>query len=694
MRPRDAATAEAVFTALCDAGARLLSEVLSLAGSPEQAFLEATPHLGAHGSGAARAELLARGGILARAPWRDGARRVLSLADALTDPDDPRFVGWPWPGQNPTLEVADLAITLLHAPADQVPELHHLPRWLEEAADVGHRYENNWQLAPIFAQVALRRLGRQVDRALLSARLGRLGQRHVDGIYLDSPDAFDLYPFWAWHYYLHHLSIHLGDEAPPLPDADITLAVLDCLVSREGAILPVGRSIAYQEAALFPCIAIARTHPAPHTRAEARRLYWVFWRSRLHTDWGSADWREIFAARAPRHCADWFYGTTHSCLWALRGVDPGLLAALAAGSGAEPTRSRGRIAVLPSVGVFTRSPVASACALRLRPERFTRVRPAAVYDASVVAASLDHSLRLSVVEPVLSCRRESATLVSLEDATGRTTGVLVPTGRSVWLALHPSTRPIRVRIEGARLSVAAGLDAGLRLDADGLLSVPPDTGLLLCVRLDGAPCVLGAVESSPAAAPRECPLPVIRSLQDAQGYFDRLYACHGDPWAHANVRRWLGNFALSDLILRDAELRDAAYFDLGCGLGDTVALLRDRGVAARGGDVAPQAVKAAAARWQGHARAFAEIHDPGDLQGLDPGTVLLLKDVDYYLSASDVERLLSVVRKARLRVLVVRTGRSIAASSPAEAMLRARLRRRRRLPAGPGRQLCITEYAA
>jgi SAM-dependent methyltransferase len=209
-------------------------------------------------------------------------------------------------------------------------------------------------------------------------------------------------------------------------------------------------------------------------------------------------------------------------------------------------------------------------------------------------------------------------------------------------------------------------------ERDGVLALPPKTGFLLCMRFDGSPWVL---ETATRLVSSELSKLTLRSMPNVAEYFNDLYARHEDPWSYANVRRWLGNFAIADLILKDDVLRHASFLDIGCGRGDTVALLRDLGIRARGIDLSIGAINAGRRRWPEHADVLAQGR-PEALTDIDPNSVLLLKDVDYYMAAEEAARLLAVVLGARLRVLVVRTGRSALMTSPAEDVLGKQLRMR------------------
>ena len=96
--------------------------------------------------------MLARISYLAVGPF--GLRRfgptLLRIADELTDPEDPRFIGWPIPDRNPSLEAADISILVLEQ-RKIVRTYAHLKKWLGAAAAASHQYRNNWGFSPVLA---------------------------------------------------------------------------------------------------------------------------------------------------------------------------------------------------------------------------------------------------------------------------------------------------------------------------------------------------------------------------------------------------------------------------------------------------------------------------------------------------------------------------------------------------------------
>lgn len=667
-QPKPAQSAE-ILAHLTASGSRFLSELLSLAASSQQEFIRATRHLGVHGVGAARAELLARGSILAREAWSKDytpMRLAVSLVDTLTNPIDPRFLGWPLPDRNPSLEAADIAITLLEGMAYIQEPLSYLPKWLEVAAHADHVYGNNWQFAPILAQLVLQKLGRQTDKALLRHRCEQLCANARDGLYFDSAGTFDYYAFWAWHYYLHHLRIHFGSDAPSLPDAEATLGTLDCLVTSDGSLIRVGRSCEYQEAALFPCLSILATHRDRKIREKARTLYWAFWKSRLSI-WMSADWTTFFAHRGDRHCSEWFYGTTYSCLWALRGIDANLLANLAAQEASITKRLPGQVSVLPRTGVFVRSHVVNSHALRVLPRRFSRIQPMSHYGAQVFAQAGDVRVTATISLNGLAFAASASLGSFVYDSDHRITVALMPTGKSVWMAVQPPDKAISVQLRGLDPRHWAQISAQVEIaSADqGSLLVKPQTRLLLCMRLDGSPWI---AESLQIGFRDEPPNHTIRALSDTQKHFESLYGRFDDPWGHANFRRWVANLMLADLMLKD-QVDWGAVLDVGCGRGDTVALLRDLGIPSVGIDISRAAIVAGRKRWPMYASAISEGTIESSIS-FPPNLTVLLKDVDYYVPQGEGKALVTRVQAASGRILLVRTGSATRLASPLEGLLR------------------------
>lgn len=585
---------------------RLLSFALEVARSTST-FQELTTSTGIYGIEAARAELLARSAILASPQFGLAhlGEQFLVVANELTDPKTPQFIGWPLPYKNPTLEAADLGAAVLRTQFSR--SLPHLRHWLGRAAASEHQYDNNWGFASAIAQLAAHRLGAPLDRALLRKRLNRLSCNLTRaGMYVDrrtsdhSGYVFDYYSFWSWCH--HEQTLRLAGHSLPVESSPLqTIRLLDTLITQSTELLPIGRSLAYREAALSACLTLANHGSCGLL---ARSTYARFWHSRID-DWLEKDWWDIFRARGIEHCSAWRYGTSYSALWALRGLDAVLLSSVRRPH--EPMRER--IMVLPGVGSIARGKDGVSIALPGQRPGYAMVHPRHAYGPIVYSQIAEGDLQIQVDPSADVGPAKFEGLLQVREVTknGRDDGIVavLPGPGGIWVMRHRPVGDASLVLTGRAVTSlsAAGDTRHIRRRNSALLASAPTT---IAIRVS---FVSPRVTVIAGAAPRRPLLPTkrARDLQtispaSREASFDALYAEYEDPWREAAHRRVLGNFGLAELLLR--RFRNDRWIDIGTGTGSLTAVLKDVGMDACGLDISNEAISRARTLWPDHAASF------------------------------------------------------------------------------------------
>ena len=119
----------------------------------------------------------------------------------------------------------------------------------------------------------------------------------------------------------------------------------------------------------------------------------------------------------------------------------------------------------------------------------------------------------------------------------------------------------------------------------------------------------------------------------APGYFDRLYAAHGDPWSFASSPYEAGKYAAT--LAELPRLRYRSGLEVGCAIGVLTARLSahcDRLLAL---DVSESALRRARARCAGLAVRFQQRTLPDETPS-GPFDLVMLSEVGYYWSAADL----------------------------------------------------------
>lgn len=172
--------------------------------------------------------------------------------------------------------------------------LHIAREWLWEPLDAGEKKQvagwlrhharlevwgNNWQLFPAMAEGFLRSVGEDVSGCTGARNVARVESWYLgDGWYTDGPEhAIDYYNAWAIHPYLWAWYAMTGREDTPegrrhLERLREFVGTQSLMFASDGAVLHVGRSLAYRTAVLAAlwCAEISGVNPL--TPGATRRL--------------------------------------------------------------------------------------------------------------------------------------------------------------------------------------------------------------------------------------------------------------------------------------------------------------------------------------------------------------------------------------------------------------------------------------
>ena len=355
----------------------------------------------------------------------------------------PFFIGWPIPGRNPTLEAADIAITVMALRELGLP-LGNTCTWLARAAHDAHNYHNNWQFAPILGQLALECLGYTIDRRLLETRVLRLHRNRVGRLFLDEIDrthatsCFDFYPFWAWSHYADAVQATGYNLRTGEADAEL-VRLLDLLVLSDGRFVTFGRSSAYDGAAFVPARLQSQSNYRPQ-RQRARAVYARYWRASLK-EWMEERWLDRLIRLSARHCMQWSYGTSYSLMWALRGVDIELIEELL--NEPEPATEKGLLVTVPLVASGARSKSGAILAFAAQsPGRHTHVRGEFYTRIAIVEAQSGKDVLRTELglargvagRQILPGRPGITVLRETRHKTGSGLIALMPTPMGIWAA--------------------------------------------------------------------------------------------------------------------------------------------------------------------------------------------------------------------------------------------------------------------
>jgi len=234
------------------------------------------------------------------APWletgsdandRPGLRQELAelsrraIANAV-DPGSPDFLNFREGGDQPVVDAAFLSHAIVRAPRQLVDRLESKSReQLADALTVTRMmppYYNNHLLFSALVEIALSRLGRQCDLMRLDYAIQQHEQWYVgDGVYADGPLLrCDYYNSFVIHPMLLDVieaAVKLDNRwqrlvGPMVERARRHAAVLERLVSPEGTLPPVGRSLVYRCAALHLLgqMALRKQLPAEISAAQVR----------------------------------------------------------------------------------------------------------------------------------------------------------------------------------------------------------------------------------------------------------------------------------------------------------------------------------------------------------------------------------------------------------------------------------------
>ncbi len=239
--------------------------------------------------------------LLMAAPRIAGAGRSDAGAEELaawyreallagTDPDGPE--AWPLGVTckppllgvtNSIVEAANIAFSLYTARARlwdplRPAEKKQVADWLRHHARL-EVWGNNWQLFPAMAEGFLRSVGEDVSGCIGARNVARVESWYLgDGWYTDGPEhAVDYYNAWAIHPYLWAWYRMTGQENTPdgvrhLERLRQFVGSYSLMFAADGAVLHVGRSLAYRTAVLAAlwCAEISGVNPL--NPGQTRRL--------------------------------------------------------------------------------------------------------------------------------------------------------------------------------------------------------------------------------------------------------------------------------------------------------------------------------------------------------------------------------------------------------------------------------------
>jgi hypothetical protein len=200
---------------------------------------------------------------------------------AAVDPASPDYMNFSR-GMQPVVDASFLAIAVLRAPRELWEKLDDQTKQnmvlAFESTRVILPVYNNWLLFSAAIEVALLRMGQTWDRMRVDYAIRQHEQWYVgDGAYSDGPNFhWDYYNSFVIQPYLADILMHTRDKptwqpfhAPILQRLQRYAAVLERMVSPEGTIPPIGRSLAYRCGALHALAHAALYENLPLTLSPA-----------------------------------------------------------------------------------------------------------------------------------------------------------------------------------------------------------------------------------------------------------------------------------------------------------------------------------------------------------------------------------------------------------------------------------------
>lgn len=139
--------------------------------------------------------------------------------------------------------------------------------------------------------------------------------------------------------------------------------------------------------------------------------------------------------------------------------------------------------------------------------------------------------------------------------------------------------------------------------------------------------------------------------EDTRRHLESLYARSDDPWSHRTSPYEQAKFAATLAATGDGPFQDA--LEIGCGNGTLLALLAPRCARLTGLDCVPGAVALAQQAVAGQPHVAVHLASvPDDLPPIRPDLVIL-SEVLYFLSPTDIRQLADWLRERRARIVCV-----------------------------------------
>lgn len=195
-----------------------------------------------------------------RARFAEQARAAIAAA---VDPQSPDYCNF-CNGSQPVVDASFLALAMVRAPRELWEKLderaqRNLVRALQATRVIKPGW-NNWLLFSAMIEVALFRIGESWDKMRVDYALRQHEQWYLgDGAYSDGANFhWDYYNSFVIHPFMADIIRHVAQEdkhwksleAPILQRAQRYARVLELLISPEGTIPPIGRSLPYRFGAL------------------------------------------------------------------------------------------------------------------------------------------------------------------------------------------------------------------------------------------------------------------------------------------------------------------------------------------------------------------------------------------------------------------------------------------------------------
>lgn len=221
-----------------------------------------------------------------RGAYAQKTRQVLA---AISDPNSPDCVLWSEKpdvegGRQPLVDASYVALALVRAPRELIEKLDSSTK-----ANLIHQFniskkilpgQNNWLLFGAMLDAALYLIGADWDKTRIDYAIRKHMDWYVgDGLYSDGDHyAWDYYNSYVIHPYLVDLIRVVGDQEQRWADLEDTVIsraqryaeILERLISPEGAIPPIGRSLTYRFGAFQALSQIALLEKLPESLKPAQ----------------------------------------------------------------------------------------------------------------------------------------------------------------------------------------------------------------------------------------------------------------------------------------------------------------------------------------------------------------------------------------------------------------------------------------